>query len=414
MKDFVNKIKHIVLGVFFILAVIMPLRALDWGVLADQNIAVEGMGADNLSDNLKDSLEYSGALIPWLSTQLGERADLYASASFTPSYQYKTWEFIPELLRTEVNLRIKDNGELKIGRMTYTDPLGIVADGLFDGVNYSWDYSDKGSLRFGAWYTGLLYKKTAYITMTVEDLELYYAELDYSDFANTYFAPRRLLGAVDWSYYGILDLAELNCAIIGQADLSGREKLYHSLYFMGKLSFPVKSFVFEAGANAEMSIASERFYLSFAGELGAGWYLPTSIQDKLTLSFLLSNGALLDNHISPFLPISTVPQGGVLRAKLSGLSKISLDYTGRFHETLSLQLTNSYFVLSDLASYEGIVGGKEGYFLGDDLFARVFWSPVSDLYINFGAGVFLPMLGNADKDAGVFWRVELGVKLAFF
>ena len=128
----------------------------------------------------------------------------------------------------------------------------------------------------------------------------------------------------------------------------------------------------------------------------------------------ISSGSIIDNHIAPFVPITTVPQGGVLRAKLSGLSMISLDYTGRLSETVSIQLTNSYFVLSDLTTYEGLISGRDGHFLGNEFYGRVIWSPVSDLYINFGGGVFLPSLGNADKNADLIWRAELAVKLAFF
>ena len=413
MKDVLKQLVMITWGIVF-LVVCMPLSAYDWGLFTAQNISVEGMGTDILGDETKDSVEYTGALIPWISAPLGDGGDMYLSASLAPHYLNKRWELVPELLRTEVSFRIKETGELTIGRMNYTDSLGLIADGLFDGVYYSIDYSKKGTIGIGAWYTGLLYKRTAYITMTEEDLALYYAVLDYGDFINTYCAPRRIFGAIDWDYYGIGELAELNCTLIGQFDLSGRERLYHSVYLMAKLSIPVKSFVLEAGGCAELAIASQRYYAGFAGELGVGWYLPTSIQDRLMLLARISNGSILDNHIAPFVPITTIPQGGVLRAKLSGLSMISLDYTARFHETFSIQVTSSYFVLSDLISYEGPIKGRDGYFLGNEFYGRVIWSPVSDVYIACGGGVFLPSLGNADRNADMLWRAELVVKMVFF
>ena len=399
-------------GVLFLLG-IAPLSAYDWGLAADQNASVEGRGAPD--SHVTDSLEYSAALIPWLLAPLGKGGDLYISASAGVIYKDGEWNLVPEILRTELNLQIKENGELRIGRMNYYDPLGFIACGLFDGIYYYTEFSDNNSIGAGAWYTGLLYKKTAYITITEDDLDLYYEKLDYADFSGTYFAPRRLIAALDWEKYGIGGgLGTLYCTLIGQFDLSGGERLYHSQYLMVKLVLPVKSFIFEFGICAELAEASKRYYGSFAGELEIGWMPPSSIQDKLTLTARFSNGAMPDHNISAIVPITTVPHGYVLRAKVSGLSMLSLDYTARLHESFSINLSGSYFVLSDLNTYHGSLDGKDGYFLGNEFYGRVIWSPFSDLQITAGGGIFLPMLGNADPKAKVLWRAELIVKLAFF
>jgi len=58
--------------------------------------------------------------------------------------------------------------------------------------------------------------------------------------------------------------------------------------------------------------------------------------------------------------------------------------------------------------------GRDGYFLGNEFYGLLTWSPVSDIRITGGGGVFLPSLGNADKSADLQWRVELGALLVLF
>jgi len=399
----------------FLVVIPFSLNAFDWGLLADQSGTVEGTGTKATINDVKDSLEYSGTLIPWLSSPLGDTADLYISASAAAYYKTEEWLLVPELLRTQATFRIKEDGELKIGRMNYADPLGIIADGLFDGVQYSWDFIKAGTISIGAWYTGFQYKKNAHITMTEEELDSYNEELDYADFAGTYFAPRRAFMAINWEYFGLGKRTSLNCAFIGQFDLSGKEEAYHSSYLMAKLTVPVKSFIIEPGGCAELAMASQRYYFSFAGELGISWMPPTTIQDRLMFLGRFTNGSMLDKSIAALVPITTVPQGKVLRAKLSGISTLGLDYTARLHKTFSVQLTSTYFVLSDLNTYESPFNNDKGnYFLGNEFYASFIWSPLSDLQINLGGGAFLPSLGNVDKNGDLLWCAELAVKLALF
>ena len=251
--------------ILWILLICAPLSlsAHDWGFLTNQNASVEGAGAPDSA--ILDSLEYTATVIPWLSAPLGKTGNLYFSASAIALYQNEQWFIIPELLRTELDFGIKDRGELKIGRMNYTDPLGFIANGIFDGLQYAHEFSGRHSLSFGVWYTGFQYKKSANITMTEDDLNQYYTDLDYNDFFDTYFAPRRAFAALDWEIYGIGELGSFDFALIGQYDLSGSKKLYHNLYFMAKLIMPVKNVTFELGGCAELAEASEHFYVSFAG-----------------------------------------------------------------------------------------------------------------------------------------------------
>jgi hypothetical protein len=126
------------------------------------------------------------------------------------------------------------------------------------------------------------------------------------------------------------------------------------------------------------------------------------------------SGGTVNDTVRAFVPLTTQPQGNILKAKLSGLSMLNLDYTARLQESFSFSLSSSYFVISDMRTYDGIPGGRDGYFLGNEFYGKLVWSPVSDLQIRAGGGVFLPMLGNADPQGGLLWQVELRVSLALF
>ena len=384
----------------------LPLYTWDNGLLLDLSAEYNDFGMN--SDKL-DNLQFTGAAIPWFSTPLGAGKDIYISVGITAEYQYQDWTFIPELLRTELRFLFDNDSILTAGRTQYTDPLGFVANGLFDGVQYSMDAGD-GFFNAGLFYTGLLYKKNASITMTEHDLISYRTELDYSDFSNTYFAPRRLVAAVNWENPGLAEYIMFNAALIGQFDL-GDDSNFHSYYLMAKAAVPVKNFVFELGACAELIDNNSNYQYSFAVEGGIIWYLPTALHDRLMFRGTFSPGVLNDTLVA-FVPITTVSQGYILRAKLSGLSILSLDYTARLRQDLTLSVSNSYFILNDMGTYQGVPLGRDGYFLGNELFAQATWSPVSDIRLKLGSGVFIPFLGNADPQGDILWRIELNVIFA--
>ena len=406
MKRKISLLKYSLIFAFILLPVFSA-AAKDMGLILDQSGSYE-----KIAD--ADELQYTGTLIPWFSTPLGSTADLYLSAGVSAQYEYEKWKIIPELLRTELSLRMGETGTIQIGRMNYADPLGFIAAGLFDGARYSMDFGGGSMLGIGVWYTGFLYKKKAHITMTADDLAIYDSELDYGNFYDTYFAPRRLVAAVDWEHPCLAELIRLRLALIGQFDFSGNDELYHSQYLIAKAAIPVQQFVFELGASAELAEAADEYLVSFAGELGISWALPTPIQDRLMLLGRFSGGTINDT-IAAFVPINTESQGYVLRAKLSGLSMLRLEYTARLHQTFSIDLSSSYFILSDKGTYQGLgSAGYDGYFLGNEFYGLAIWSPVSDLQIRAGGGAFLSSMGNAVKNGDVRWRVDLNVVLALF
>ena len=394
------------MSLILIVLPVCPLIAYDVGLMADNNASYEVVGSTT-------ELKYYGTLIPWFSAPLWKSAEIYVSARAAAQYENREWKFVPELLCTELIWRIGQDGSLEAGRMSYADPLGFIAKGLFDGARYSMDFADGSTLGMGAWYTGLLYKKSVNITMTGDERDLYDAPLDYGNFFNTYFAPRRFVAAADWEHPGLKDLIRLNAALVGQFDLSGGNSLYHSQYLMAKAAMPFNAFVFELGACIELAENVKQFQVSFAGEAGVSWFLPTKINDRLLFLGCFSGGATSDT-ISAFVPVTTEPQGSIINEKISGLSTLKLDYTVRLFQNFSIILKSTYFILSDLETYAGFPDGRDGYFLGNEFYGQVIWNPVSDIRVTGGAGAFLPSLGNAGKQQDTLWRVDLGVMLVLF
>ena len=406
-RVFIFPLRSLRLGVFargilivcFLFSLLLPLCAFDFGLIFDQNADYGGLESDG-------SFTYSASLIPRLYFLFGEENDLYISAGIEAAYGDE-WTFVPELLRTELSLNF-NNLELRAGRMYHSDPLGFIANGLFDGAKVSFD-SEAGSFSAGAWYTGLLYKRRANITMSEKDRESYAIALDFEDFTNTYFAPRRFVAALGWEHFGWPFKPKFS--LLGQADLSGDNPL-HSQYVVGKITLPVKVVVFDLGACLELLQDDGKFGTAYAAEARIAWMPPVSISQRLSLLARYASGGEF-----AFLPLTTQSQGNILDAKLPGVSMISLDYIARLNSAISAGLKSSCFVRSDLETYNAypLAAVDSGnYFLGNEFFARLLWAPVSDLQFNLGAGVFLPSLGDVAPNASISWQVKLNIVFSLY
>jgi len=400
-------------AVFFLIMIFLPvsLGAFDFGLVLNQHV-----GVDNKQDN-EAKVDYLADILPSFSGLIGDNGEFYISAGMTLGYENE-FVYIPELLRTEISMRFGISG-FKAGRIHYSDPLSFIASGLFDGAQFS-HTRDIGTFNAGILYTGLLYKKNANITMTASDKARFDSAVDYGDFYKTYFAPPRLLAAVGWEHPSIAEFIRLKASIIGQLDLSREDIKYHSQYFIVKAGIPVKSLLFEFGGSMEFSQTvtpdDSNFNVSFAGDFGIFCTLPTSYFSRLSFNGTIAGGKKNDT-VSAFVPVTTRYYGNIFEEKLSGLSVLSLNYSARIAETLGTAVSASYFIRNDLGTYSGYpVNGlqSDGYLLGAEFFARLIWSPVSDLQFNLGGGVFFPYLDIEGPDEKPQWRVELTAVLAVY
>jgi len=414
----------------FILLIFLPpacLSAFDFGLLLNQHAGFGNSAGD------KNVFEYSAGIVPHAMFYFGDTGSFFTSASMTFGYKDEFY-YVPELLRTEFSVHFGRLG-IKAGRFSYSAPFAFIAEGLFDGIQFTHS-SGSGRFGLGAWYTGLLYKRSANIIMTMEDQKKYSTPLDYSDFVDTYFAPRRFLAAIDWEHLSLLNILQLNVAVMGQMDLSKEEEKHHSQYLALKAGIPVGSFLIEAGGSLEAyqiiqapqsegtaSVSEiepnnrEYIYnLALAGEFGIYWTLPTDFSSRISFTTRYASGEI-NELFGAFVPFTAKLYGNIFQSKMTGITVLALDYSSRFAKSFGAGINLSYFVRNDLSipgNYYTTVEVNNGNLLGGEFFARFVWSPVSDLQFSLGAGVFTPAVGNVWKDGKPKWLIDLAVILALY
>jgi len=408
-----NKTRFGFLILIFVFLLPVFTEASDFGLLLNQHM---GFGYTEVDENF---FEYNASIIPRFSFLIGETGSFFISASLTIGYKDEFYIY-PELLRTEFAMRFGSIW-MRAGRIGYSDPLTNIAEGLFDGFHVT-HTSSLGRFGFGTWYTGLLYKKNVNITMTAEDQALHSAPLAYDDFFDTYFAPRRILAAINWEHLAIANILRINSAILGQIDISKGDEKYHSQYLIVKAGLPINKFLFEAGGSietAQMKLENEKdfsFKLGLAGELGAYWTPPLQFNSLLSFVVRYTSGKKGDT-LCAFNPVTTKYYGDVFKARLSGITIFSLNYSARIIDPLGANLNVSYFVRNDketqhLFPMTSVVSDNKC--LGAEIYGNVVWSIFSDLQLNLGAGIFSPSMGNVWKEGKTLWKVDLTAVLAIY
>lgn len=393
------------LKIFFAVILLLPsvLGAMDFGVLLDQYAAFGSYGEDS------SFFEYRAGLVPRVTHYFSEKTSIFAAASITFGYNGGFY-LVPELLRTEFSYYSGPLG-IKAGRFHYSDPLGIIADSLFDGAQVSYGFNI-GRISAGVWYTGFLYKKNARIMMTGKEETSYGADLDYGNFFETYFAPKRLLAAIDWENLSLFDFLQLKASVIAQFDFSGESDKYHSEYLVVSASVPVKSFVFNAGGSFEavqFTGTADNNYFAFAGELGVTWTLPIKMHSRLSLKGHYASGNI-SNDFGAFMPLTTTYSGDLIQAKTTGIMYLDMNFSMRISNELGASLNVGYYRRTDVKSKTVSINNNETLDLGIEIFARGVWSPFSDLNVSLGGGLFLPSW----KDQKTIWRIDLGAILALY
>ncbi|MDR1175450.1 MAG: hypothetical protein LBK83_08290 [Treponema sp.] len=395
----------------------------------DYGLTLRSLPVFTNGDDPSVNVGYTGTVIPWFAAPLGERGDLYLSGGISAEYADEEWKPVPELYRFEILYRFGSGLRLEAGRLPYREPLNMVMNGLFDGLAAGQDLG-KTRLSVRALYTGLLYKKTAWITMNSGD----YAE--YQD-RDRYFASRRLVFSLDWEIPGLFDTeGRLDLGLTGQFDLNepedqpedqtdkpdqtgqvdGNGKI-HSQYALAKFTLPfLNSFNAELGTLLGLLEEDGRepgFCFAFSGALA--WLPSGGLNDRLSLNMAVSSGAW-DDTVRAFLPINTIAQGKVLRPKISGLALTELVYTARLHNSLSTDIEAAYFFRTDSRTYSDpeLDGDSLSPLLGGEVHAGLTWAPVSDVSFTLGGGAFFPQWGKAFvPDTPARWRVSLETILSF-
>jgi hypothetical protein len=400
-------------SVFFCILVFLlhagAVFAQDYGLLIRQASMLTGRENSNGESG---DFSYTGTAIPWFAAPLGEKGELYLSGGISAELENEEWKPVPELYRFEFIYNPNADISVELGRLPFRESLSYVFSGLFDGAAARFNLGG-GRLSAGVFYTGLLYKKAAYILMGAEDRQDYYD-------GDVYFSSRRLVFGINWEKTNIFDTRNtLSLSGLGQFDLNGRDTQVHTQYLEGRLGVPLgKGFNAEAGGVFELIEQDEQdrqAALAFAFSADLHWLPPGSRQDLLTLEGRFASGAW-NESVGAFLPVTSQAQGKVLRPEFSGLALIQSSYTTRLHKTLSADLSAAYFFRTDEKTYSdpAMEPSTRSPLLGGEIYGGFTWTPWSDLSLAAGGGMFFPQWGKYFKeDAGLTYRITLGAVFSF-
>ena len=395
----------ILLAVITVLFVPVSLSAADFGLVLNLHSGYSDTGSED------NTLDFKADIWPRYSLLIGDDGEFLVTAGVTLGID-DGFYFLPELLQTELTMRF-GSSQIRAGRINYSDPLSFILEGLFDGVTYNYR-SAAGNFSVGAFYSGFLYKRNIYITMTEKEKEDYAQPVDYGDFFGTYFAPGRAFLTLGYEHPSLGEFISFNAALIGQFDLSNSPDKYHNQYLILKAGIPFSSFLLELGGSIEVS-QSNSVGIAFAGEASFHWLFASEFNSRLSFNARIASGKTED-FCEAFIPITTKYYGFIYKHKMSALSVFSVNYTSRLTQSLGASVTGSYFVRNDLGTVLGYPTetGNNGFFLGPEFSANVIWSPASDLQLNLGAGIFIPALGDAGPNERINWRCELTVTMGIF
>jgi hypothetical protein len=359
---------------------------------------------------------YRGDVVPRVSFLLGDNGYYITSLGIAVEFDGE-FKSVLEVLRTELGFNFGAFG-LKAGRFTYADPMGFVANSLYDGIQFTFDTA-LGQFALGGWYTGVLYKKNARILMTGYDRDIYSAPLVKKDFFNTYFAPQRMFYSLDWEHPSIGEFLQLKTTVTAQFDMTGQAESLHSQYFTFSAGMNFSRFLVTAGGSLEAfeaKGAENPVSFAAAGELAL--YLPLHLKydGQLILKARYGSGNT-GGLFYAFTPITTSYYGEIFQAALAGHTILDITYSARFLETLGASFTVSYFIRNDpLIPANYIITGTEAgnSLLGAELFTKVVWSPFSDMQYTLGIGAFIPPYGNNWPGSGAIWKIHLTTVLALY
>jgi hypothetical protein len=377
--------------------------AADFGVILNEQFDAELRDGEELSSKT--------VLAPWFSLPLGDRAELYLSAGGSVYYREEGTDLFPELFHLEISLMPASSLTLRAGRIDYQDPSLFTAKGRFDGLDLSWD---PGPLRLslGAYYTGFLYRNTANISVSPGDPADYGTVLDYGDFAATYFAPRRALGALQIEYPGfIVNRGTFHAGLLSQYDLSDAGEKLHTQYLLLRYALSLPGGLDLGAAGAASLRVPGGGKAAFASSLEAGILLPGGLQDRISLGVRWASGE--GPSTAAYFPVVKEAQGRVIKSGFSGLMIVSAEYEARFLSSLSAELGGRYFLRTDSASFTDPYLEGDSRLLGLEVSLSVLWAPFSDLSFSFGGGIFLPGTGEALREAPLYGQLTAVAIVSF-
>jgi len=375
----------------------------DFGVVLSESFFIEPK--DETNGNGVSAIASKTTIAPWLSLPLGS-SDFYMSAGISARYEDKL-SFTPELFRMELNLRPSVRFGARLGRIQWQDPSLLIASGYLDGADISLNL---GKVRLGAagFYTGFLFKDTASINISPGDPADYSVEFDWTDFANTYFAPRRVLASLYGDFPGFpRGRGNISAGLLAQFDLSDAEERFNTQYLLLRYTVYYKRFDFAASGVIEAESKNLAYAFSFEAGLRTGL-----LRDRLSLGLRMASGS--SKYTAAFFPVTRESQGTVLTPVFSGVIIARCVYQIRFSQAFAAYLGGRYFVRTDAVSFADPYIANNSPLLGAEADGSIQWNPVSDFSFSAAGGIYFPKTGPAMAgNAPLRWSVKINAVFSF-
>jgi len=383
-----------------LLVMARPAFSADFGILFSQIIEAE-----------IDYFAYSPTLTPWLSWEGKNGFSLYLSGHLSFDY-YKysgeftdsSWDFEPELSHFALNY-INERMSFEAGRIEYTDIMGYAAYGLFDGLRID-AITSFGIISVSAFYTGLLFKETAKIIMTENDILQYLKPWDFDNF-DGYYASRRVLAALRLD----LPVGKTNIfstEVLAQFDLNDSDNKLHSQYCEVQYMFyPINMMRITAAALLEtMQDGDGDLRASFGALAQVRTEISGGLNDWFDFTVKFTSGSI-DSAFVPFFSMNYVSQGAVFPISSARLALLEAGYNVKIANALLAGYELHYFI----RTFNNFPAA--GTLYGGELWTFFTFRPSESIRLTFGAGAFFPRLGNVyPSDTDTIWRLYATLTLA--
>jgi hypothetical protein len=260
---------------------------------------------------------------------------------------------------------------------------------------------------FIAGYTGFLSAKDASISLTLQDA------MDLAD-PSVYFASPRAFGMASLRMIELIGPMDLALSFGGQPTFAPRPRTpARALGPAPARRRPGRRLPGRVSADASFQGDSlQSLSPAFLAGLRLGWNATSGLALGLQADMATGDGEA--GGLVAWKPMRRVLAGTSFAEDLSGLylARISarLPFAGMFEAGASVA---GYGLLGDGIADPDFTGGPYDW-LGEEITADIVAKPMTDLFLNLGASLFLPSLGLAYTTSAMpRWGISLSASLEF-
>ncbi|MDR0527298.1 MAG: hypothetical protein LBG79_05740 [Spirochaetaceae bacterium] len=367
-------------------------------------------------DNPNEIYE-SGRISSWFSFRPAPMTSIYLKAGVSAINEavlsnIENWKIAPELDSARLTIFPDPAFFAELGRIPFSDIISLSANGMFDGAKLRFSAGEHG-ISASAFYTGLLYKETAKIFLNAQDKDDYYRQ--------NYFAPPHLLMSLAYHFKPeSLEGSRFSAEFIREADMR-KGSTSSTMFFLAGAALVLKeNITMDAGGLLSAGVESDESTIGLAALFSLRVHLNQPLKAELSFNTNLFWGALDEPLPLPFINKRQV--GLIYDPEVARLLNLQLIYTAILTPTLSFNTSLMLFArldsdyMPDFWQYIDYQNeNANGFLLGEEFYAGVIWTPLSDLSFNISAIFFFPDNGPDSvyiRNTPMKWDLRLGLLIS--